>query len=192
MAGNLGSGRAQRWTRSRWAAWAAGAALLLAPLLAMQFTDEVNWGWGDFLFAAALVGSAGLAFEFAARRSGHRAYRAATGVALAAAFVLVWANLAVGIIGSEDHPANVLFYGVPVVACLGAMLARLRAGGMARAMVATAIAQLAVAAIALFAGFGFAGPITFFFSALWLASAWLFSVAAREQGATLRGRDTRE
>jgi hypothetical protein len=183
MAANLESGHAQRWTRARLAGWCAAAALLLAPLVAMQFTGEVNWGWGDFLAAAVLVGSAGLAFEFAASRSGSRAYRAATGVALAAAFVLVWANLAVGIIGSEDHPANTMFYGVLAVAFAGALLARLRARGMARAMVATALAQLAVAAMALLAGFGFAGPVTVFFCALWLASAWLYRRAARTEAA---------
>jgi hypothetical protein len=180
MAANLESGRGQRWTRTRRAAWGAAAAFLLAPLVAMQFTDEVNWGAGDFLLAAALVASAGLAFEFAAGRSGHRAYRVATGVAVAAAFVLVWANLAVGIIGSEDHPANVLFYAIPGVACVGALFARWRARGMARAMVATALAQVGVAVMALWAGFGFAASATAFFCALWLASAWLFQLAARE------------
>ena len=38
--------------------------------------------------------------------TGNSAYRAAVGVAIAAAFILVWMNLAVGIIGSEDNPAN--------------------------------------------------------------------------------------
>lgn len=183
MAANLQGGRAQRWTRARMAGWGAAAALLLAPLVAMQFTGEVNWGWGDFLAAAILVGSTGLAFEFAARRSGRRAYRAATGVALAAAFVLVWANLAVGIIGSEDHPANRMFYGVLAVAFAGTLLARLQARGMARAMLATALAQLAVAVMALSAGFGFAGPVTVFFCALWLASGWLYRSAARAEAA---------
>jgi hypothetical protein len=52
---------------------------------------------------------------------------------------------------------------------------------MARALVATALAQALVAAIALIAGLGFAGPITVCFAALWLISAGLFRKAAREQ-----------
>jgi hypothetical protein len=55
---------------------------------------------------------------------------------------------------------------------------------MARAMVATALAQALVFAAALIAGLGFTGPITVFFAALWLTSAWLFRKAAREQTAT--------
>jgi len=60
---------------------------------------------------------------------------------------------------------------------------------MARASVATALAQVLVAVIALIAGLGSTGPIwprdilalTGFFAALWLISAWLFRKAAREQ-----------
>jgi hypothetical protein len=52
---------------------------------------------------------------------------------------------------------------------------------MARALVATALAQVSVAVIALITGLGFTGPITVFFAALWLISARLFSKAAREQ-----------
>lgn len=63
------------------------------------------------------------------------------------------------------------------------MLARFRPMGMSRAMVAAAIAQGLAFAIALVAGLGFTGPITIFFAALWLISAWLFREAAREEGA---------
>jgi hypothetical protein len=143
---------------SRWrlAAWAMGAAVLLLPLVAMQFTDEVNWDLADFAFAGALVACVGVLSELAVRRTSSRAYRAAAGVALATAFILVWANAAVGLI------------------------ARFRPRGMARALVATALAQMLVAVIALIAGLGSAGPITAFFTALWLLSAWLFRKAARE------------
>lgn len=186
MAAKSDSGRAPLWTRWRVARWGVAAALLAAPLLAMQFTDEVNWGAADFIFAGALVVGAGLAYELAAHRSGQSAYRAGVAVALATAFVLVWANLAVGIIGSEDHPANAMFYGVLAVAAVGVLLARLRARGMANALLATALAQLLVGVMVLVAGFGFAVPVTLVFCALWLASAWLFRVAAREQGPTGR------
>jgi hypothetical protein len=161
------------------AAWGVGAALLLLPLIAMQFTDEVKWDLADFIFAGALVAGVGVSYELAVRKTGNRAYRAAVAVALAAAFVLLWANAAVGIIGSEDHPANAMFHGVLAVGIVGALIARFRAPGMAWALVATAVAQVAVAVIAAVAGHGFAGPITFFFAALWLASAWLFRKAGR-------------
>ena len=181
MPGNAQHHRPRSWSRWRLAAWSAAAALLLLPAVAMQFTEEVRWGPADFAFAAALVGAVGLGCELAARRTVNRAYRAAVGVALAAAFVLVWANAAVGVIGSEDHPANLMVYGVPAVGIAGALAARFRPRGMARALAATALAQLLVAVVALRAGPGSAGLITLGFAVLWLASAWLFRKAAREQ-----------
>jgi hypothetical protein len=54
----------------------------------------------------------------------NRAYRAAVGVAIAAAFILVWMNLAVGIIGSEDNPANLMYGGVLAIGIIGAVIAR--------------------------------------------------------------------
>jgi hypothetical protein len=181
MAGSAQTDSGRRWSRWRIAAWGAAAAVLLLPLIAMQFTDEVNWGPGDFALAAALVIGVGMSFELALRRTGSHAYRAAAAVALAAAFTLAWANLAVGVIGSEDNPANLMVWGVLAVGIFGALAARFQPRGMARALAATALAQVIVDVLTLLSGLGFAGPITAFFAALWLLSAWLFRKAAREQ-----------
>ena len=184
MAGDTEEAGRRRASAWRWAAWGTAAGLILLPLVAMQVTQEVNWGVDDFVFAVALVGGTGATFELAVRTTASRAYRAAVGVALAAAFILVWGNLAVGMIGSEDNPVNLMFFGVLVVGIVGAIAARFRPRGMARALVATALAQVLAAVIALIGGFGFAGPLTVFFAALWLASAWLFRKAAQEQTAS--------
>jgi hypothetical protein len=125
------------------------AFILLVPLLAMLFTDQVAWDLADFIVAGALIFGTGLAFELVGRKAGTRAYRAAVGMALAAAFLLVWMNLAVGIIGSEDNPVNLMYFGVLAIGIVGATLARLRPQGMARALFATALAQALVPAIAL-------------------------------------------
>jgi cell division protein FtsW (lipid II flippase) len=53
------------------------ALLLLVPLAAMQFTDEVDWNWFDFAVMGALIFATCLAYELAARKSGAFAYRAA-------------------------------------------------------------------------------------------------------------------
>jgi len=114
---------------------------------------------------------------------GAKAYRTAVGLAIGTALLLFWANGAVGIIGSEDHRGNLLFAGVLAVAVGGAIVTRLRAGGMARTMVAAAGAQALVAAIAVIAGWGKdADPewprdilaVTAMFVVLWLLAAWLF------------------
>lgn len=71
-------------------------ALLAVPLVAMQLSADVNWTPGDFVAAAVLLLGLGAAIEMAIRYAPSRAMRAA-GVALAlAAFVFVWAMLAVG------------------------------------------------------------------------------------------------
>jgi hypothetical protein len=167
--------------------WSAAALGLLLPLAAMQVTDEVNWGAGDFAVAGALVLGVGVTYELAARTTGNGAYRAAVAVALAAAFILVWINLAVGIIGTEDNPANLMYGGVLAVGIVGAVLARCRPRGMARALLATALAQAAAAVAAVIGGWGYpASPplelalLNGGFAALWLASAWLFRKAARD------------
>ena len=181
MAYDSEDGGGRRGNRWRVAAWGTAAGLVLLPLLAMQFTDEVDWTAFDFAFAATLVAGVGVTYELAVRVSASRAYRAAVGVALAAGFLMIWVNGAVGIIGSEDNPANWIYAGVLAVAVVGAFVARFEAEAMARALVATATAQVLVAVIALVAGWGFTGPITVFFGGLWLTSAWLFRRAAREQ-----------
>lgn len=189
MAGNAGLGGARRKSGGRIAVWGTAALMLLLPLLAMQVTDEVNWSEADFLVFGTMLAIACGTYELTVRLTGSRAYRAAVGVALAAAFLLVWINLAVGIIGGEDNPANLMYGGVLAVGIAGAIIARFRPHGMARALVATALAQAFVAAIALVAGTGSAAPIspehvmllTGLFAALWLLSAWLFREAARER-----------
>jgi GNAT superfamily N-acetyltransferase len=116
------------------------------------------------------------------------AYRAAVGVALAAAFILVWMNLAVGVIGTEDDLANLMYVGVLAVGIIGAIVARFRPHGMARALFATALAQALVAGIALIFGLGlpWSPPLEIlalngFFVALFVGSAMLFRHAGREQ-----------
>jgi hypothetical protein len=183
---NGGAGRQRLW---RMAPWLIATLIMLVPLLAMQYSGEVVWSETDFsLMGAMLFGACG-AYELAARKVGNLAYRAAVGVAAAAVIILTWINLAVGIIGSEDNPANLMYGGVLAVGILGALVARFQPDGMARTLFATALAQAVVGVIALSAGLGSAGAnwpgpivvLTGFFTVLWLISAWLFRKAAREQ-----------
>ncbi|MEO5629325.1 MAG: hypothetical protein ABIQ62_06115, partial [Thermomonas sp.] len=102
------------------------------------------------------------------------------------AFLTIWINLAVGIIGDEDNPANILFFAVLAVGFIGALLARLKPLAMARAMVATAVAQALVGVVAFVttAGHPEGYVLAGFFTAMWLTSAQLFRVAARQQAVT--------
>lgn len=130
----------------------AVACILLVPFLAMQFTDEVAWDETDFIVVGALLLGTGLGFELAMRKTGNTAYRAAVGMALVAALLLVWINLAVGIIGNGNNPANLLYLGVLAIGIIGAFIARFQPQGMARAMFATALSQALVPVIALIIG----------------------------------------
>jgi hypothetical protein len=78
------------------------------------------------------------------------AYRFAVGLALTAAFLIVWLNAAAGLIGIEDDdPANLLYVGVLAIGFIGAIIARLQPRGLARALFATALVQALVGAVAL-------------------------------------------
>lgn len=71
--------------------------ILLIPLIAMQFTDEVNWTAFDFAAAAVLLFSAGLLCELALRKIRDVKYRVAACGVLLTALLVIWAELAVGI-----------------------------------------------------------------------------------------------
>jgi hypothetical protein len=190
MAGKMENGGGRRMSRWRMAAWAAAALFLLANWVAMQFTDEVNWTVGDFVFAGALMFGALGAYEVAVRMTGNAAYRTGVGVAIVAAFLLVWINAAVGI---TDSAADGMYIVVLAIGIVGALVARFRPDGMARAMLATALATASVGVIALIAGIVPAYNSAFeilglngFFVVLWVGSAMLFREAARggpERGA---------
>ena len=116
-------------------------------------------------------------------------YRFAIVLALATAFVLVWLIGAVGVIGVEGDPFDLMYFGVLVVGIIGAIITRLQPRGMARALFATALAQALVTVIALIAGKHQSSVssvpeiliLNGFFIALFLGSARLFGHAARDE-----------
>ena len=174
----IGGGR--RGNGWRIAGWGLAVFLLLLPFVAMQMTSEVNWSPGDFVFAAILFGSVGLAIEFLVRRSDSAYYRWGAVVAVIAAFLTVWVNAAVGMIGDGDTIHTLLFGGVLILAFIGSVAVRFRASGMAIVMVAAALAQAVVAASGLTVdlrgaifSMGFAVP--------WLLAAALFHAARQDR-----------
>jgi hypothetical protein len=161
------------------------ALLLLIPLVAMQFTSEVVWTLSDFVIAGALLFGTGLTYLLVARLGNNGAYRLAVGVAVMAGLLLIWINLAVGFIGSEDNPANLLYGGVLVVATIGAIAARFQPQGMAYAMFAAALAQFVVPLIAaaiwrpeVNLGMMQVLALNTIFAGIWATSGWLFRRAS--------------
>lgn len=76
------------------------ALLLLIPLIAMQFTDEVDWSPFDFVIMGILLLGTGLMSEFVMRKVKKNQYRIILVGAILIAFLLIWAELAVGIFGT--------------------------------------------------------------------------------------------
>ena len=162
----------------RLAVWGGTAALMLLPVLPERLNGSVAFDIGDFMFLTILLVGVGTAYELAVRMRDDRAFVAGLGIAIATILIQAWINLAVGVIGSEDNPANWIYAGVLAIAVIGAIVARFRPASLTRVMILTAFAQLVAMIVALAAGLGFTGPITVFFCALWLISARLFRRAS--------------
>ena len=165
-----------------------GVALATAFILLLPLLAGASWSLADFVIAGALIFGTGLTYVLVARKAGNIAYRAAVGVALAAALLLFWVNGAVGIIGSEDNDASLMYGGVLAVGFIGTIIARFRPHGMSRTLFAMALAQALVAVIALIFGLGlpWSPPVEIlavnaFFVTLFVGSASLFRHATREQ-----------
>lgn len=89
----------QKAERNRWRrrGWCLAVALLSAPLLAMRVSNSVRWDAADFATFAAMLLVAGAALETAVRVFDDRRARIAAAGGILLAFVLVWADAAVGV-----------------------------------------------------------------------------------------------
>lgn len=146
------------------------AMILMIPLVAMQFTTEVQWTGSDFLFMGTLIFGVGVLFELARKRAaGNTAYKAAAGMALLGTFLLIWVNAAVGIIG--DSEVNMLYAFVPATLFIGGIAARLKPRGMSYTLFAAALVQATIPAIALIIGTPDFSPgvlVVFILNAFWV------------------------
>lgn len=166
----------------RIAGWSLAAGLLALPAIAMQFTKEVDWSASDFVFAALIFGTVGGLLELAARASASLAYRVAVAAAVGCAFLQIWINLAVGIIGNEDNSANWTYFAVVFMAAAGAIVALGDPRALKRGMLAAAGAQFIFSII--HALNGTPTPIIDgFFILIWVLAARLFARAAKEREA---------
>lgn len=128
--------------------WAAIVlVLLLIPLVAMQFTNEVQWTSGDFIFMGILLFGSACVYELIARKMPIGIYRAGVGLAVFTSFILLWVNAAVGIIG--DGPVNLMYLGVIFIGLIGALIARFHSLGMFYTLLAMAITQILVPTLVL-------------------------------------------
>lgn len=153
-------------------------SLLLIPFIAMQFTNEVEWSFSDFVMGGALIFATGMAYQFVRSKSEKLLYRIAFGITIFTSLLIVWSNLAVGIIGSEENPANLLYFIVVGLVGSGSFIAKFKAEKMYFVMLAVALTQLILTAIILFAFSNINALeviiINMFFVGSWITSAMLF------------------
>ncbi|MCH8500760.1 MAG: hypothetical protein LAT77_02490 [Aliidiomarina sp.] len=161
--------------------WGLVVALLITPAIAMRFTDEVQWTAFDFVVAAVLLGGSGLLIEVGAKLSTNTAFRVGMTIAVINCLLIIWLNLAVGIIGNEDNPANFMYLSVLGLVAVGTVFLRAKTNAMSWLMIATAITQLSISIAAVLLKLPTDLQPAFFlnsaFAILWLIAAGLFKVA---------------
>lgn len=129
--------------------------LLLIPLVMNILGNRVEggngWHWTafDFVFMGVLIFGTGLAYLLISNRAKSMHYRLALGLALAGAFLLIWVNGAVGIIGSEKEDVNMLYFAVIAILFFGSIITNLKSKKMSVVLFITAAVQMLIPTLAL-------------------------------------------
>jgi hypothetical protein len=167
-------------SRLRLLGWGSALALLSLPAIAMLAgADGVDWSVGDFIIFAIMLLALGGGIELASARSGNTAYRFGAITACGIGFLTIWANLAVGMIGSEENGYNMAFFAIVLLAAVGAAIVRGTAPGLAKVSFIAGLAQLGVGAMG-YAADPRGAVFSMMFAAPWMIASALFSRAARQ------------
>ncbi len=73
---------------------------LIIPLIAMQFTSEVDWDLRDFIVASILLAGIGYAYQRIVSGLSGKPRRVVFGILIAIFIIIAWVELAVGILGT--------------------------------------------------------------------------------------------
>ena len=160
--------------------WTGALATLLTPWVLMQVGSPVEWTAFDFAVFGTLLLALCLGLELAMRLSMRWSYRIAATMTVVGGFFMVWANLAVGIIGNEEDPRNLLFYAILLLGLAGALFSRFDARGLMWTLRGMAVAQLLVFVIAATFDWALLPVFTIVYFAWWLVAGELFKKASRQ------------
>lgn len=149
----------------------------IAVLLSIPAIFRFPWTLSDFVIMGILLGSVGLGIEFLVRHAGNVFVRLGAIVAVLAAFLTIWVNLAVGMIG-DDEPYNLLFLIPMSVVFLGGVAVKLRPDAMVKLSLVAAVLQATIG----LGGYGM-DPRGAIFSAMF-ALLWLFAAALFRAGSS--------
>jgi hypothetical protein len=162
--------------------WGSAVALILTPLVAMQFTTQVDWDETDFIVATVIFGIVGGLIECAVRLSANWYFRFGAMFAVLAGFMVIWANLAVGMIGNENNPVNLWFVAVLFIAIAGCIASRGRRSILPIAMFLAGTLQIGIGTFAGIWGSDMrGGRFTIVLASAWLISSLLFWCARQRR-----------
>ena len=164
----------------RIAGWGALLALLILPAVAMRFTPEVSWTASDFIFAAIILAALGIGGEIALRVGRDAPHRSGIGIAALGGFLTVWINGAVGMLGSENEPTNLIFIAMVGVAIVASFLVWFRPSSMRWIMAVLSAGQFMVgiaAGLWTMPGHAVEWGVLGFFALIWGAAAACFHTA---------------
>jgi hypothetical protein len=166
-------------------------AIATLAILLIPFIAKADWSPMDFIIAGFLLFCTGFTFKLATWKANSVTYKVAAAIALGSGLFLIWANLAVGIVGSENNPINVLYFGVIAIGLIGSVISGFRANGMTYTMFSMAGSLFLIALIVLITGeaeindfpgrsiWGF-WAFHAFFAVQFVIAALLFYSAAKE------------
>ncbi|MDZ7756329.1 hypothetical protein [Rhodohalobacter sp.] len=164
--------------------------LLLIPLIAMLFSEDVVWTISDFIFAGALIFGTGLTYILVTRQSTNITYCVAVGFALFSGLFLIWSYLAVRNhwLAKENNEFNALYFLVIAVGVIGAFVSRFRSIGLGYTMFVMAATQSIIAITALITGMADLPhssvyeivAVNGFFITLFLVAAMLFQYSRQD------------
>ena len=137
----------------------------------------------DMLIAFSILGTLCLFTAVLVWKFVKSSFSAGVAVAIVNIVLLFWISGAVGIIGSEDNPANLMYGIVFGIVVIGTLIAWGRAQWLKWVMGLAGVSQAGICMIALIGEMGVDGAswpydvivLTAFFTSVWFVSAFLFS-----------------
>jgi hypothetical protein len=115
------------------------STILLIPLTASFITTEMDWSLFDYMLIWTLLFCAGALYKWITLFAVDSGYRAAVGLAILTGVFIIWSNLGVGIVGSEDEPFNLLYFALLAFGLMAAFWVRFEARAMSYVMLSITI-----------------------------------------------------
>jgi len=115
------------------------SAIILITLTACFVSTEMDWSLFDFVLIWSLLFCAGALYKWITLFAVDSGYRAAVGLAILTGVFMIWSNLGVGIVGSEDEPFNLVYVALLALGLIAAFWVRFEARSLFYVMLSMAM-----------------------------------------------------